>query len=413
MFLLFFETIRHFYLEKIRWSLTIFAIAWGTFAISSMISIGEGFRYSFARALAKTGQNILIVTPGAISKKGQWLPAGTFIDFNKQDLKNIESIPNIVFISPQYNFFTEIRYQLVSGVNEVLAVAPVYKSISEVDIEKKGRFFEERDLQNYRQVIVLGPVTAKELFGNTDPVGKYVTISNRPFLVLGVAKRKSELVSVDEPADILNWIPYTTYELLSNPNVIDSFAISYGSHNKLMQTKNFIIKAIASQRNISPKDQELVFFRDIAEQRSLIEKFIVSMEFFLGLLGFITLTIAAIGIANVMYASIKKSSSEIGIRKAVGATNLQILLPYMFDSILSMLLGGAFGIGVTYFFLKVLTLIPLEGWLLNLIGEPQPELTPFAIAIVVASLGLVGFFSGYFPALKAAQIDPAEALTYE
>jgi putative ABC transport system permease protein len=240
-----------------------------------------------------------------------------------------------------------------------------------------------------------------------------VLIGKQPFTVIGVMQKKPEFMSSEAPDEYLNWIPVSTYQLLANPRYIDRISITYKNLNLLTGTKQQIQQIIALHHNADPDDSSIVNFTDLAKIQNTINTFFYGMQIFLGIIGSLTLLIAGVGIANVMFASIKRATHEIGVQMALGARTYHILFHYIAESFLVTIIGGSIGLVLSFLLVFGVRKITFQGKLIEVIGQPNPVLSLKVIFIVVVILGLTGFLAGLFPAMKAAKVDPAESLTYE
>lgn len=413
MYILLKQAMRELFRERTRVILTILAIAWGTFTVATILAIGEGLRINFARTMANSGSNMLALSGVSSSKAYEGTPQNTTIRLTQEDLNSLKnSIPNIIKISPQYNFQKKIIYKKREDTVGIYGVNAGYEIIHQLPTE--GRFISTQDVKDRRAVIVLGTEAKKQLFPDEDhPVGKQVWINRQPFQVIGVLKEKPQMMAEQTPDAFLNWIPYSTYELVANPTWMNSIVLTYQDPALLVPTKRQILKLIAINHHVDPNDENIVDFDDYANRQQKINNFFWGMEVFLGIIGTLTLVIAGVGIANVMLSTIQKATREIGIRMAVGAKACHIMLHYFLESLNVTLLGGMIGILCSYGIVRLIQLIPMKGDLIDAIGKPMPVLSWTVLWIVASVLGCIGFLSGLIPALRAARIDPAEALRYE
>jgi len=408
------EIIQELFYEKTRAVLTILAIAWGAFSITIMLAIGEGLRLNFFNVMANAGDKLLSITPGMTTKNYRGVHAGEAIRFSKRDALAVSELPNIGAVSIRYRFTTNLRYRDKEIFSSLQAVTPEYAAIHNMHVGSRQRFISFLDMQNRSSVIVSGEKAASRMFPNEDPVGNTIYISNHPFLVIGVMQKKPQMSSVDIPDSWSNWIPASTYELLNNPKNIDAIDVVYKDYDKIEQTKNSIQKVIAMIHGADPGDIGVMNFRDIAKEQKEVNNFFIRLQMFFGFVGGLTLFLAGVGIANVMYASVKRQTCQIGVRMALGATTWHIVYRYIIESFVATLIGGAIGMFITLIFVYLVRLIPMESFMLEeYFGKPRPVLSLLVIAIVIGVLGVTGFLAGLFPAIKAAKIDPAEALVYE
>jgi putative ABC transport system permease protein len=401
--------------QKTRIILTILAIAWGTFSIASMLAIGEGLRLNFAQAVANAGHNLLTVDGGVTSKSYKGMAANRVIKLNQQDLAAItHSSYNIASISPEYNFTKTARHGSHENNIQIQAVNAKFNKIHEIAVKRGGRFISPLDLKQFRPVIVLGTKALESLFpSDPNPVGRYIHIANKPFLVIGVMRKKSQLIATQMPDEYLNWVPVSTYSLYYNPQTIDSISITYKDVKRLKVLEKQIRKVVALNHGADPSDEDIVDFGDLAKRQQSVNTFFFGMEIFLGIVGALTLFIAGVGIANVMFASVKRATHEIGIRMAIGARTYHILSHYILEAMMATVIGGILGLLMTLLLIKVINIIPMQGKVIDAIGRPHPVLSLSVLAVVILVLGLIGFLAGFFPALKAASIEPSEALRYE
>jgi len=407
------QIIKELFKEKTRMILTILAIAWGSFSISIMLAIGEGLRINFAESIINNqGVNLLSITGGSTSKPYKGMPSNININLNKNDVATISKLPNVSTISPYYSFSQNILYKKELFNKEIRAVESNYFTTHKINLLPGGRFISPLDIREKNAVIVLGAKTAEDFFAkNQDPIGQYVFIAGNPFLVIGTMKPQSQITSSGSQNEFLNWIPISTYELYANPRIITSIDIVYKHAKSLAILKQQIQESIALVHNTDIKDTNIINFTDYAKQQKTINNFFIGIEIFLGIVGALTLVVAGVGISNVMYASVKKATHEIGIRMAIGARTFHIIIHYVVEALMATFAGGIIGLILSSSLVYTLHHVTFKNQFINTIGHP--ELSFLVFFIVISFLGITGTFVGLFPALKAAKIDPTEALSYE
>ena len=406
---------KELFAQKTRLFLTILAITWGTLSIAMMLSIGQGLRVTFAKAVANTGQNLLIVQQGKTAKLFRGSHKNKAVSFNKQYLKTVSTLPAVRYVSPQYSWEVKVTYDTKTNYQPILAVSADYNKIHSIDIQVPGRFISPIDEQQYSRVVVLGNKVLTNLkLKITDPVGKTIFMSGIPFKIIGIMQEKSQISAGRTTPDANTiWMPSATYEMIKNPTSIPSIALMYKDNANLEALENQIQRTIAFNHSLDPDDDSIVEFKESAKQQNTIDTFFFGMQIFLGIIGSLTLAVAGIGIANVMYASVKRSTRIIGIRMAIGAKTYHIVMHYVLEAVIATAIGGVFGLLLSGGLIYIINFIPMKGPLFDTIGKPHPILSWSVIASVVIILGLVGFLAGLFPALKASRIDPSEALSYE
>lgn len=407
--------IKDMYVNKMRLILTIIAVAWGTFSVGTMLAVGEGLRLTFSKAI-QCGSEALIVTPGESTRIYKGQPNHRVVEFTQEDLRYLQEFfaqDALITASAQWN--NNIYYGKEGSSAAITAVDDHYTQAHPIHLLSNSRFINYQDVKFHRQVIVLGKQSAEKLFKKDEnPIGKFVILANRPFLVIGVQKNSLQLFATNRiPDNYTNWIPITSYQDLTNQNHFNNFVIAPFD---LLKTKNFqdqITTFLAKLKVLDSNDAGILNFIDLQDKKKKLTSFLVGLEIFLGIIGGLTLIVAGVGIANVMFISITRSTRNIGIKMAVGATPRHILLYFALEALLTTSLGGFLGLILTKLFLFLLTFLPMHSPVFEFFGNPEPILSLNVIFIVILFLGAIGFLAGIFPARKASLINPAEALRYE
>jgi putative ABC transport system permease protein len=404
--------------EKRKLFLTILAIAWATASIACMLAIGEGLRATYGKAVAATGNSLLIIEGGQTSSAYHGQALNKAITLNFTDFKIFkDAIPNIT-ITPEYSLNVRIIYRPLNKpeltfANQVSAVEPLFASIRNITLQPGGRFIDELDNQERRPVIVLGNEVATILFGNTEPIGKTVYVEDKPFQVIGVTGPKLQLATYTTLDNYGAWIPLNTYKVLANPQSINYILIVPHESISMVALKQQIRTLYSHANQLDPADENILVFQDNQKTQQQTQQIFNGMKWFLGIVGVLTLIVAGVGISNVMLISVKRATKEIGIRMAIGARTEQILVYYLFEAFITTALGGALGILIAKGVVSLLGLIPYNSPLFKFIPKPEALLSWQIILTVIFILSIVGLIAGLLPARKATQILPAEALRHE
>lgn len=401
--------------DKLRIFLTILAIAWGTASISGMLAIGQGLRVTFSHAMTGAGKGLLIVRPGQSSKKINGYGLGRPVYLRPSMLKTIRKrVPNLKAIVGEYQFNAPLYYQGRLSVSQPYAVSPQYAKLRSIRAQPGGRFINALDMKEKRRVIFIGNKVSQWLFKKGEnPIGRQVILGGWPFLIIGVMEPKMQFQMYMSPDSMNAWIPSTTFLSLSHVKSYSNWVVLPKSPKLVAHIESDIQGVVAQQSGLDPSDSQLLQFRDLNKRQEKTNDFFENMQWFLGLIGGITLVVAGVGIANVMLVSVGRSYRQIGIQIALGAQRYHILSHYILEALLVTVVGGVLGLGFVQFIVWGLSKIPIKASIFNMLGKPQPQLSLMVVWVVITVLGAVGFLSGFFPAKKAASIDPALALRHD
>jgi len=399
--------------QKTRVFLTTFAITWGTIAIVMMMAFGQGFRERMVSSMTNAGNQIIRLYGGQTSKKFQGHAEGRWINFVEGDANLLlKSIPQIRVAAPSYG---RGGIRLKNGSNTAStyleAVYPSFEFLRTMYPKKGGRFLNDLDLENKRRVIYLGSEVTEELFGEEDPIGKTLELDGIPFTLVGVMQPKLQMGMSNGPDDRRAIIPFTTFESLYPHRYLRMITIQPNRVSDTKLVRDEIYRVLGRKYRFDPTDENALYMWDFVTNIKEMENVFAGIQIFLGVIGGLTLLVAGVGVANIMYVVVKERTREIGIKKAIGAKPKHIISQFIFEALLIATIGGLLGMFFSWAVIRIFAMIPAGNQGLAYLGKPQLSQTVLFITIFI--LGAIGLVAGVFPARRAAKLDPVESLRYE
>ena len=388
--------------HKMRSFLSILGILIGVAAVIAMLAVGQGAKESIEKQLASLGSNLLLVRPGSSRVMGVALQAGTVTRFTLQDVAAIEKLTGEVKrASPSVTGRGQIVYANKNWNTQVEGVGVDYAAIRASN-PAVGRFFSEDEVKMREKVVLLGTTVAKELFGDANPVGGTIKINLLNFKVIGVLPEKGAGGFHDQDDIVL--IPVTTamYRVLGK-QYINSIYVEAQSPELIEAAQEAITKLIIKQHHLNKDEENSFQIQNMADIKNALEATTKTMSLLLGSIAAISLLVGGIGIMNIMLVSVTERTREIGLRKAIGATNKDIMVQFLIEAVLMSFIGGITGILLGGGVSILITL--LAGWTV--------KVSLFSIILATTFSLLVGIAFGLWPAQKASKLDPIEALRYE
>jgi len=404
---------REFKAQKLRMALTVLAITWGTLSITLLMAFSVGLENQMLKATAGMGDRVVVIWAGQTTKVFEGLPPGRRLHFRDEDIELInERIPDIEKVSGEYmrwDITVEWGHKQINKM--VSGVYPEFGEIRAHYAQAGGRFINQIDYDHKKRVVFLGDGVAKELFGeNYSPVGETIYLNGSPFTVIGIMIHKNQNSNYHGSDSDYMVIPATTFVTMYGDPYLDNivYTVKDGISSKSVERQLF--ELFGGKYRFDPDDSNALWIWDTGEQADTMRKVFFGIKIFMWFIGGMTLLIAGVGVANIMYVAIREKTREIGTKIALGARKGHIIFQFMIEALTIAFTGGALGIIISLIICKLFWLLPMEGDL-ELLSRPTIN-WPVAL-ITVATLSLIGFFAGFFPARKAATINPVEALRYE
>jgi putative ABC transport system permease protein len=399
------EALRALRLNRLRTGLTMLGMIIGVAAVVLMLAVGQGAQTTVNQAISSMGSNLFIVVPGATSSGALRSGAGSVQTLTMGDALAIAHLPSVKATAPLITGTAQLNYGANNWSTSVTGVTPDYFNVRDWPAES-GALFTEADLRSAARVVVLGQLTARNLFGDEDPTGKTIRIKNSPFLVAGVLAPKGQSLDGRDQDDAV-FIPIATgqSQIFGNqfPGTI-RFLMVQGRSDEVMDEAETEINQLLRQRHRLAEGTENDFtVRNMAALAAVATGAAKVMSIMLGSIASISLLVGGIGIMNIMLVSVTERTREIGIRMAIGANRRAILTQFLLEALVICIMGGLIGVA-----------IGIGGaWAVSQATDMVVVITFGMVALAFAFASAVGIFFGFYPARKAAALKPVEALRYE
>ncbi len=401
--------------NKLRSFLTMFGIAWGVGSLLVLVGLGEGFRSGQRRNMARFGNDLVLMWNGTIPAVANQHTGMRPYQLTIGDAEAIRRLPEVRGLTVELSRSDLYEVSQWSNTSShVMGVDPFYTRVRFIPIAQ-GRFITDADLAERRRVAVLGSKAALLLFKGHPTVGETMTINGTEFAVIGTVEKISRGGNNDYD-DQKVYIPVTTMQelfMLKGSNIardaLTSIQYQPSTKGDTSAALAAVHRVIAERHGFDPSMKDAFQEWDLVMEMKMIGAIFTAMDVFLGGVGIVTLGLGAVGIINIMLVSVSERTSEIGLRKALGATERSILAQFFWEGLLLTGVSGVIGIGFSAGLMGLLQ-TALTG---KMPGWDPPRLVPWSAALALASLVICGVIAGLYPASKAAQLDPVEALRRE
>ncbi len=389
--------------NKLRCFLTMLGIIIGVASVITMLAIGQGSKDSIRRQISEMGSNMIMIHPGNMQRGGVRQSADDMQTLETSDYEALRQLPGVAAISPSVNS----GGQLVNGNNNypssIYGVNADYLEIRKFKV-KGGTMFDEEDIRTASKVCILGQTVVDNLFpSGEDPVGRVIRFGKIPLTVIGVLEPKGTN-SMGQDQDDVVLAPYTTVmkRVLAIDYIQGIFA-SATDEDRTDETIEAITDVLRTRHRIQPDAENDFEIRSQQELSEMMNSTSDMMSVLLACIAGISLLVGGIGIMNIMYVSVTERTREIGLRMSIGARGIDILSQFLIESVIISVSGGVIGIvtGV------------IASWLVNAIAHWPVSIQMYSVALSFAVCTVTGVFFGWYPAKKAAGLDPIEALRYE
>ena len=395
-------------INKLRSALTMLGIIIGVGAVIAMVSVGSGATQRIQEQIASIGSNVIMVSPGSVTASGIRLGSGFAVTLTMDDAKALaRDCPSVQAVAPSSRGGAQIVFGNNNWATNVQGTTPDYLSIRDIGV-LNGASFTQQDVDADAKVALLGQTVADNLFNGDDPIGQVIRIKHVPFTVVGTLVPKGQSPTGQDQDDIII-VPITTGQKKifgvsqARANSVGSLIVQARGPQAIVPAQEEMKSVLRQRHHLQPQQDDDFTIRNLEEVFKAQETSSHVMSILLAAIASVSLVVGGIGIMNIMLVSVTERTREIGLRQAVGAKTKDILTQFLVEAVTLSILGGIIGILMGL----------LASKLISIFAQWSTLVSPGAIAMAFVFSALVGVFFGFYPARKAALLDPIDALRYE
>jgi len=400
--------------QKKRAILTIAAIAWGSASLLLLLAFGEGLKRELHLAGSGLGVDIAVLWPGETTRPWQGLPAGRPVRPRAEDVALVAArVEHLAGVSGELrNWRTAFRYGPRTVNGRLTGASLSYGDLRNQIARPGGRWLNPLDDRFRRRVVFLGWELAADLFGDEEPVGRTLRIDGTPYTVVGVLAEKLQMGTYGGPDASQAVVPLETFRAQYGRDRLANLVVKPVRPELMPRVLAGVREVLGAKYGFDPEDERALGAWDTVETSKVRDNMLLGIQLFLGIIGALTLVVGGIGVANIMYAVVRERTREIGVKMALGARPGWITGPLVLEGLVYTLIGGVVGLTLATAIVGALELIPVgDNEAVRMLGKPK--LSPEIAMANAAILGAIGFLAGWFPARRAAAVDPAETLRDE